>query len=144
MRSVDRHHLLSLIRSLLLGMGLILTTVTTVATVASGEPTSDRQYELESIEILGTKRISEEQLREQLGIKSRTLMTDTWLSEARTNLLGLGLFRDVLFSLRKGTKPGFAKLIVKADDDEDVLSDWAIGGEFGLALTEPTPAFGVD
>jgi hypothetical protein len=127
-----------LLRPVSLIVGLML------AQGATGQPLPQRQYELESIEILGSNRMTEEQLREQLGIKPRTLMTDAWLSEARTNLLGLGIFRDALFSLRKGSKPGFAKLVVKVDEDEDVLSDWAMGGEFGLALTEPTPAFGED
>jgi hypothetical protein len=106
------------------------------------ESSTTSAYELESIEIIGTTRITEEQLREQLRIKNHTLMSDTWIAEARANLLGLGIFRDVIFSMKKGTKPGFAKLLLRAEDDENVVSDWAMGGEFGLSLTEPTPAFG--
>lgn len=102
------------------------------------------QYELETIEIRGTTRITDSQLREQLRIKDHTIMTDEWMIDARTKLLGLGIFKDVFFSLKKGTKPGLAKLILKAEDDEHVLSDWAVGGEFGLSLTEPYPAFGDD
>ncbi len=102
------------------------------------------QYELETIEITGTTRITETQLREQLRIKDHTIMTDDWMVDARTKILGLGIFKDVFFSLKKGSKPGLAKLVFKAEDDEHVLSDWAVGGEFGLSLTEPTAAFGED
>jgi Surface antigen variable number repeat len=103
---------------------------------------TSQSYEVESIEIVGTNRITIEQLREHLGIKEHALMSDEWMTNARTRLLGLGIFKDVLFSLKRGSKTGFAKLILKFEDDDDVLSDWAVGGEFGLSLTEPTPGFG--
>ena len=103
-----------------------------------------KTYELESIKITGTTRITGNQLREQLRIQDHLILTDEWMVDARSKILALGLFQDVLFSLKKGAKPGFARLDVKLEDDENVLSDWAVGGEFGLTMTEPTPEFGSD
>lgn len=102
------------------------------------------EYRLESFEFDGSTRLSAEQAREQLGIRPDIIMNDAWISSARTSLMGLGLFKDVVFKLRKGSKPGLIKLVIIAQDDEDVLSDWAFGGEFGLSLKEPNPAFGED
>jgi outer membrane protein assembly factor BamA len=59
--------------------------------------TQAAHYELETIEITGTSRITEQQLREQLGIKEHTIMSDEWMVEARTKLLGLGIFNDVFY-----------------------------------------------
>lgn len=103
-----------------------------------------KTYELESITISGTTRITANQLREQLRIRDHQVLTDEWMVDARTKILGLGLFQDVLFSLKKGATPGFARLDIKFENDENVLSDWAVGGEFGLTMTEPTPEFGSD
>jgi hypothetical protein len=99
---------------------------------------------VESFEFLGSTRLTAEQIAEHLGIRPDIIMNDLWTSSARTRLIGLGLFKDIVFKLRKGSKPGLIKLLIIADDDDDVLSDWAIGGEFGLSLKEPTPAFGED
>lgn len=104
----------------------------------------EREYRLESFEFFGSSRLSDEQIAEQLVIRPDIIMNDAWISSARTHLMGLGLFKDVVFKLRKGTRPGLIKLSILAFDDDDVLSDWAIGGEFGLSLKEPTPAYGED
>ena len=101
-------------------------------------------YKLESLEITGSTRVSSAQLRELLHIRDHQTMSEEWIAQARTELLGLGLFSDVIFTLKKGSKNGLAKLVIIATDDDNVLSDWAVGGEFGLSLTEPTPAFGED
>lgn len=106
--------------------------------------TATVNYELESFEFVGSSRLTMEQVKDHLKIQDHMVMTDSWISESRTTLLGLGIFKDVIFSLRKGSRPGLAKLIIKAEDDDTVLSDWAVGGEFGLSLTDPTPALGDD
>ncbi len=117
---------------------------TGLAAQAFSQTPAPSQYELESIKILGTTRISESQVREQLRIKEHLIMSDEWMVDARAKILGLGLFQDVMFSLKKGSKPGLAQLVIRAEDDETVMSDWAMGGEFGLTMTEPTPEFGSD
>ena len=117
---------------------------TGLAAQAFSQTPAPSQYELESIQLLGTTRISESQVREQLRIKEHLIMSDEWMVDARAKILGLGLFQDVMFSLKKGSKPGLAQLIIRAEDDESIMSDWAMGGEFGLTMTEPTPEFGSD
>jgi hypothetical protein len=101
-------------------------------------------YRLESFEFVGSTRMTKDQVATQLGITPDAEMTDAWISASRTKLMGSGLFKDIVFKLRKGSKPGLTKLVITVEDDDDVLSDWALGGEFGLSLKEPTPAFGED
>jgi hypothetical protein len=54
----------------------------------------------------------------------------------RTRLLGLGLFKSAILLMRKGSKPGYARLIVEVEDDDSVLSDWALGGELDVTVSE--------
>lgn len=103
-----------------------------------------KTYKLESLEVSGSSRLSPEQIREQLRISDTTTLSDEWLAEARTKLLGLAVYKYVFFSLKKGSSPGYAKLIITAYDDDEVLSDWATGGEFGLSLVKPAPDLGDD
>ncbi len=103
-----------------------------------------KTYKLESLEVSGSSRLSPEQIREQLRISDTTTLSDEWLAEARTKLLGLAVYKYVFFSLKKGSNPGYAKLIITAYDDDEVLSDWATGGEFGLSLVKPAPDLGDD
>jgi len=112
------------------------------ANLTFAQPPAPTQYELEDIEMTGSSRLTIEQLKEQLRVNEHTLMSDEWLTEARARLLSLGIFKDVFFTLKKGSKSGLAKLVIKANDDDTVLSDWAVGGEFGLSLIEPKQALG--
>jgi len=105
---------------------------------------SVKTYKLESLEVTGSSRLSREQIREQLRISDNTTLSDEWLAEARTKLLGLAVYKYVFFSLKKGSNPSYAKLIITAYDDDEVLSDWATGGEFGLSLVKPAPDLGDD
>jgi hypothetical protein len=128
----------------------LLVTICLSIVIASGQGLAENtqappvQYQLEAFEFTGSTRLTEDQVKDHLRIKDQIMMTDEWISASRTKLMGLGIFRDVLFSLKKGSRPGLTKLIIRAEDDEDILSDWAVGGEFGLSLTDPTPAFGED
>ena len=54
----------------------------------------------------------------------------------RDHLLSFGLFKSAILVMRKGSKPGWARLIVEVEDDEGVLSDWAIGGDLAVQFTE--------
>lgn len=108
---------------------------------ASTVPT---EYRLEDFEFSGSTRVSKEQIATQLSITPDIVMSDDWISSSRTKLIGSGLFKNIVFKLRKGSKAGLTKLVISVEDDDDVLSDWALGGEFGLSLKEPTPAFGED
>ena len=96
-----------------------------------------RIYKLETIELVGTDRIQKEKLIEMLGLTEGLPLDDTFVMETRQRLLGLGIFRSVLLLMKKGSKPGLAKLIVKVEDDEMVLGKWAVGSELGVTYGEP-------
>jgi hypothetical protein len=93
-------------------------------------------YKLETIELVGTTRMTTEQLAEELNLTPGTPLNDDLVMSTRSRLLGLGLFKSAILIMRKGTSPGLAKLIVEVEDDEGVLTDWALGGELGVTLSE--------
>ncbi len=95
-------------------------------------------YKLESLEIRGSTRMTGEQLAEELGLVPGAPLNDELVMTTRSRLLGLGLFKSAILIMRKGSKPGMAKLIVEVEDDPGVLTDWAIGGELDVTLTEAT------
>jgi hypothetical protein len=95
-------------------------------------------YRLESVEISGTRRMSSAALAEELDLTPGRPLDDDMVMTTRSKLLGLGLFKSAILVMRKGTKPGTAKLIVEVEDDDSVLSDWALGGELGVTATEAT------
>ena len=93
-------------------------------------------YKLESVEISGSTRLSSKHLEQEMGLVRGTPLDDTMVMDTRSKLLGLGLFKSVILMMRKGSKPGMAKLIVDVEDDDTVLSDWALGGELGVTLDD--------
>lgn len=103
-----------------------------------------KSYKLDSVELRGTKRVSSEQLQHTLRIKPNDDLSDDYVSELRARLLSLGLFKDALFSLQKGSLPGTAKLIISVSDDDSVMGREALGGDFGLLISEPERAIGND
>ena len=122
-----------------LAVCLVLFSILVPPLMAETRQDLDSVYKVESIEVLGSARLSGAQIYQQLRISDSTLMSDEWLSEARQKLLGMAVYKNVFFALRKGSKPGFAKLVISAVDDDSVISNWAAGGEFGLALVKPSP-----
>lgn len=100
-----------------------------------------RVYTLESVEVRGSTRISAEDLVAELGLVQGAELNDTLVMTSRSKILGLGLFRSAILIMRKGSKPGLARLIVDLEDDDGVLSDWAVGGELSVTTSESlTPA----
>jgi hypothetical protein len=95
-------------------------------------------YKLESVEISGTTRLSSEKLATELGLVPGTPLDDSLVMSARTRLLGLGLFKSAILIMRKGSKPGYARLVVEVEDDQTVLTDWALGGELGVTIDQST------
>ena len=93
-------------------------------------------YRLEALELMGSTRIDAEQLAQELGLVQGTLLDDKFVMNTRSQLLGIGIFKSVILVMRKGSKPGFARLIVEVEDDDGVLGDWAIGGELAAWVTE--------
>lgn len=108
-------------------------TQATPGTPQSGEK---RTYTLETLELRGTTRIDAEFLQEELGLKPGIPLSDELVIETRSRLLGLGLFQSAILSMKKGSRPGTARLIVEVEDDAGVLTDWAIGGELGVTVAE--------
>jgi len=95
-----------------------------------------RVYKLESVEVQGTNRISAEDLIDELGLHKGTDLNDTLVMNSRARILGLGLFRSAILIMRKGSAPGLARLIIDLEDDEGVLTDWALGGELSVTTSE--------
>ena len=93
-------------------------------------------YKLESVEISGSTRLTSGHLAQEMGLVRGTPLDDTMVMETRSKLLGLGLFKSVILVMRKGSQPGMARLIVEVEDDDTVLSDWALGGELGVTLDD--------
>lgn len=111
----------------------------TASSKASAKPATDQRvriYTLESIEVRGSTRISAEDLSVELGLTKGTKLDDDMVMTSRSKLLGLGLFRSVILIMRKGSAPGQAHLIVDLEDDDGVLSDWALGGELSVTASE--------
>ncbi|MEZ4741410.1 MAG: hypothetical protein R3B45_03025 [Bdellovibrionota bacterium] len=95
-----------------------------------------RIYLLESIELVGTSRLSIEQLASNLGLRAGIPMDDDFVMDTRAKLLSLGLFKSVILSLRKGSEKGRAHLVFSVEDDDGVLGDWALGGSLGVVQSE--------
>jgi hypothetical protein len=93
-------------------------------------------YKLETVELRGSTRMTGEQLARELGLVAGTPLDDELVMTTRSKLLGLGLFKSAILVMRKGSKPGHARLIVEVEDDEGVLTDWALGGELGVTVNE--------
>lgn len=93
-------------------------------------------YRLEEVVIIGSSRISQELLRRELGLHSGVGLDDDLVMETRAKLLSLGIFKSALLLMRKGSKRGLAKLIIEVEDDQSVLTDWALGGTLGITQSE--------
>ncbi len=104
--------------------------------IAIGPDRKVQVYRLETVEIRGSTRIAADDLARELGLVRGTPLDDNLVMTTRSKLLGLGLFKSAILIMRKGTQPGYAKLIFELEDDEGVLTDWALGGELGVSLTE--------
>lgn len=105
-------------------------------TVKTAEGRKVQVYKLETVEIQGSTRLGARDLAAELGLVKGTPLDDTLVMVTRSRLLGLGLFKSAILVMRKGTQPGFAKLIIELEDDDSVLTDWALGGELGVSLSE--------
>lgn len=99
---------------------------------------------LETVELVGSTRMSSTQLAEELGLVAGTPLDDELVVSTRSRLLGLGLFKSAILLMRKGSEPGSAKLVIEVEDDPGVLTDWALGGELGVTVTETNATSGVE
>lgn len=95
-----------------------------------------RVYKLETVEIRGSTRLTAKQLSNEFGLKKDLPLNDEVVMTTRAKLLSLGLFKSAILIMRKGSRPGYARLIIDVEDDDGVLSDWAIGGELGHTISE--------
>lgn len=98
--------------------------------------TGSSPYVLESVELVGTERISVEQLASTFGLDPGTPLTDEFVMRTRSKLLGVGLFDSAIIRMKKGSKPGHARVIVELEDDVGILTPWALGGEVGITHSE--------
>jgi len=93
-------------------------------------------YKLESVELIGTDRISKESIVDELELTTDRPLNDDLVMNTRQRLLGLGLFKSAILIMRKGSKPGYARLVIQVEDDESVLTTWGLGGEVGFVFSE--------
>lgn len=107
---------------------------------AAENPPSSSQlttvYALESVELTGSSRLNVDQIIKELGLSPGTPLDDQLVMVTRTRLLGLGLFKNVMLLMKKGTSKGLAHLIIQVEDDDSVLTDWAIGTTLGVTQSE--------
>ena len=96
---------------------------------------------LEKIELRGTSRIDAVQISEELGLKRGMPLGDALVSTTRNRLLSLGLFRSVYLYQRKGSAAGNVNLVIEVEEDDAVLTDWALGGL--VAVTQDQTASSV-
>ena len=73
-------------------------------------------YQLESIKIVGTERLTDEFMASELNLTPGIKLDDELVMSVRENLMGLGLFKSVLLYMKKGKRRGQAKLIIEAED----------------------------
>jgi hypothetical protein len=102
-----------------------------------------RVYTLDELEVRGTTRISGEHLALELGLVKGIPLNDDLVMNTHGRLMGLGLFKSAILFMKKGEEPGTADLVIEVEDDEQVLTDWAIGGELGVTMTD-THASAID
>ena len=93
-------------------------------------------YRLEAVELRGSTRMTADQLASELGLIRGAPLGQELVMETRARLLSLGLFKSAILVMRKGSRPGLARLIVEVEDDDLVLTDWALGGDLGVTIEE--------
>lgn len=93
-------------------------------------------YRMESVEIVGTHRMDAEGLREALGLVDGLVLSDDFVMRSRAQLLALGLFENVTLAMKRGSRPGWAKLVVEVEDDRSVLTPWALGADVAVSFEE--------
>lgn len=93
-----------------------------------------RTLTLERIESVGSQRLPPDFFETELGLKPGITLDDAVLAQARTRILGTGLFRSAQFFLKRGAEPGQARLNIELEDDPSILGSWAWGSS--LAVTQ--------
>ncbi len=118
--------------------------------VGSVAPAQIKIYQLESVTLEGTDRLSVEDISRQLDLYPGKPLNDSVVTLVREKLLAFGLFKSVALYMRKGSAQGKARLIIEVEDDNSVLGSWAIGSELSVTSgeaqsntsTSAAPAFG--
>jgi len=134
-----RSHLglrLALLLTTFVGLSLSQSSAAERAETAPAGAKKIRPYQLESVEVRGSSRLATEQLTSELALTPGRDLDDELVMSTRSRILGLGLFRSVLLSMRRGSAPGLAHLVIELEDDESVLGDWALGGDIGVTYGE--------
>lgn len=101
-----------------------------------GEEFAVTPYLLESVSVTGSTRLDSESVIRELSLNPELPITDDLVMNARSQLLGLGIYKSVTLYLRKGTSPGHAILVVELEDEDFTIGPWAMAGSFGLTQGE--------
>jgi hypothetical protein len=94
------------------------------------------RYTLESLDVVGTDRLTTEQAAEEFGLKPGAMVDDDLVLQTRQRVLTMGIFKSAVLLLKRGSERGKVRLILQVEDDPDVLTDWGIGGELGLVYRD--------
>jgi hypothetical protein len=92
---------------------------------------------IESIEVRGSRRLESPSLIKAIDMAIGDALNDDYVQEMRSRVLGLGLYRDVVFIQQKGADPTKAKIIISLTDDDHVKGAEALAGEFKVLVAEP-------
>jgi outer membrane protein insertion porin family len=97
------------------------------------------RYTVEEVRIRGRRRTHPSVIRRKVGIKKGDVITpdDPRIVKARMELLASGLFRDVSFSLSRGSKPGRVILNVRVRERGTIVVQ-----ALHLGFSNATPFWG--
>jgi hypothetical protein len=95
-----------------------------------------QRYRLESLEVVGTERLSQKQVEEEFGLRPGATVDDELVLQTRQRVLSMGVFRSAVLLMKRGSERGLVRLILQVEDDPNVLTSWGLGGEVGLVYTD--------
>lgn len=122
------------LKNKLLFLGLLFISLNLNADPKTNTPHSD--FELESIAVEGSSRITTSQVASKFELYQGKPFTRDGADKIKTALLGMGLFEKVTLFLKKGTNKKKRRLVIRLKDDKSVITDWGIGAHFGVTLTD--------
>ncbi len=113
----------------------------TASTNPSGDqPAMEPKYALERIRIKGNRKTLRQVIIHGIGIKPGEIFSadDPRIEQARYRLLASGFFYDVSFSLKRGSKRGWAILLINVKERNTIVVE-----DIVIGYSEITPYFSI-
>src|SRR5512133_4296552 len=105
--------------------------------VAPGEPTADRRYHVERIDLRGLSHAREQEVRRHLLVARGDVLDNERVLLSRLRLLQLGWFSRVETRVERGSERGLVVLVVDvAERNTLIVTDLILGS------TAPEPIYG--